>query len=48
MKGTTNYFVVPAFGQQQEEEEEEELMVFDGSRYADPVFSWEEPVGVTD
>ena len=26
----------------------EELMVLEGSRYADPVFSWEEPVGVTD
>ena len=27
---------------------EEELMIFDGSKYADPVFSWEESVGVTD
>ena len=27
---------------------EEELMIFEGSKYADPVFSWEEPVGVTD
>lgn len=27
---------------------EEELMVVEGSRYTDPVFSWEEPVGVTD
>jgi glucose/arabinose dehydrogenase len=27
---------------------EEELVVFDGSRYADPVFSWEESVGLTD
>ena len=26
----------------------EELVVFEGSRYADPVFSWEEQVGVTD
>jgi glucose/arabinose dehydrogenase len=27
---------------------EEELVVFEGSKYADPVFSWEEAVGVTD
>lgn len=27
---------------------EEELMIFEGSKYADPVFSWEESVGVTD
>jgi glucose/arabinose dehydrogenase len=27
---------------------EEELVIFDGSKYADPVFSWEESVGVTD
>jgi glucose/arabinose dehydrogenase len=27
---------------------EEELMIFEGSRYADPVFSWEDPVGLTD
>jgi aldose sugar dehydrogenase len=27
---------------------EEELMTFEGSRYADPIFSWEEPIGVTD
>lgn len=27
---------------------EEELMTFEDSRYADPVFSWEEPVGITD
>ena len=27
---------------------EEELVVFEGSKYADPVFSWEEQVGVTD
>jgi aldose sugar dehydrogenase len=27
---------------------EEELVVFEGSKYADPVFSWEESVGVTD
>jgi glucose/arabinose dehydrogenase len=26
----------------------EELVVFEGSKYADPVFSWEEQVGVTD
>jgi glucose/arabinose dehydrogenase len=27
---------------------EEELVVFEGSKYADPVFSWEESIGVTD
>jgi glucose/arabinose dehydrogenase len=27
---------------------EAELMVFEGSRYADPVFSWKVPVGLTD
>jgi glucose/arabinose dehydrogenase len=27
---------------------EEELVIFDGSKYVDPVFSWEEPIGVTD
>ena len=27
---------------------DEELMVLEGSRYSDPVFSWEQPVGVTD
>jgi aldose sugar dehydrogenase len=27
---------------------EEELVIFEGSKYADPVFSWEKPVGVTD
>ena len=27
---------------------EEELVIFDDSKYADPVFSWKEPVGVTD
>jgi aldose sugar dehydrogenase len=27
---------------------EEELVVFEGSKYADPIFSWEESVGVTD
>lgn len=27
---------------------EEELMTFEGSRYADPIFSWEEPIGITD
>ncbi|MFL6508166.1 MAG: PQQ-dependent sugar dehydrogenase, partial [Nitrososphaeraceae archaeon] len=26
----------------------QELVVFDGSKYADPVYSWQEPVGVTD
>ncbi len=27
---------------------EEQLVVFEGSKYADPVFSWEDPVGLTD
>jgi aldose sugar dehydrogenase len=27
---------------------EEELMIYDGSKYADPIFSWEDPVGLTD
>ena len=27
---------------------EEELMIFDGSKYADPVFSWKDPIGLTD
>ena len=27
---------------------EERLVIFDGSKYADPVFSWKAPVGVTD
>ena len=27
---------------------EEELVIFDGSKYADPVFSWKDPVGLTD
>ncbi|MFL6486685.1 MAG: PQQ-dependent sugar dehydrogenase [Nitrososphaera sp.] len=27
---------------------DQELVVFDGSKYADPVYSWQEPVGVTD
>ena len=27
---------------------EEELMIFGGSKYADPVFSWKDPVGLTD
>jgi aldose sugar dehydrogenase len=27
---------------------EEELMIYDGSKYADPIFSWENPVGLTD
>jgi glucose/arabinose dehydrogenase len=27
---------------------EEELMIFEGSSYADPVFSWEDPFGLTD
>ena len=27
---------------------EEELMIFDGSKYADPVFSWKDPAGLTD
>jgi len=32
----------------EQSELEEEIVVFEGSRYADPIFSWEEPVGVTD
>jgi len=32
----------------EQSELEEELVVLEGSRYADPVFSWEQPVGVTD
>jgi aldose sugar dehydrogenase len=32
----------------EQSELEEELMVLEGSRYSDPVFSWEQPVGVTD
>jgi aldose sugar dehydrogenase len=27
---------------------EEELMIYDGSKYADPLFSWKDPVGLTD
>jgi hypothetical protein len=27
---------------------EERLVIIDGSKYADPIFSWEVPVGVTD
>ena len=27
---------------------EEELVIFNGSKYADSVFSWKEPVGITD
>jgi glucose/arabinose dehydrogenase len=27
---------------------EEELVIFDGSKYVDPVFSWKDPVGLTD
>jgi aldose sugar dehydrogenase len=27
---------------------EEELVIFEGSKYADPIFSWEESVGLTD
>jgi glucose/arabinose dehydrogenase len=27
---------------------EKGLMIFDGSKYADPVFSWKDPVGLTD
>jgi aldose sugar dehydrogenase len=26
---------------------EEELMIYDGSKYADPIFSWKDPVGLT-
>jgi aldose sugar dehydrogenase len=32
----------------QQPELEEQLVVLEGSRYTDPVFSWEDPVGVTD
>ncbi|MDQ3837581.1 MAG: PQQ-dependent sugar dehydrogenase [Thermoproteota archaeon] len=32
----------------EEDDIEQELVVFEGSKYADPVFSWQEPVGVTD
>ena len=32
----------------EQSELDEELMVLEGSRYSDPVFSWEQPVGVTD
>jgi glucose/arabinose dehydrogenase len=31
-----------------QDELEEELVIFEGSKYADPIFSWEEPIGVTD
>jgi len=27
---------------------QEELMIFDASKYADPIFSWKDPVGPTD
>jgi len=27
---------------------QEELVIFDGSKYADPIFSWKDPVGPTD
>jgi aldose sugar dehydrogenase len=27
---------------------EEELVIFDGSKYVDPIFSWKDPVGLTD
>ncbi len=27
---------------------QEDLMIFDGSKYADPIFSWKNPVGLTD
>jgi glucose/arabinose dehydrogenase len=27
---------------------EEELMIYDSSKYADPIFSWKDPVGLTD
>ncbi|MDQ3848514.1 MAG: PQQ-dependent sugar dehydrogenase, partial [Thermoproteota archaeon] len=27
---------------------DQELAIFEGSKYADPVFSWQEPIGVTD
>jgi glucose/arabinose dehydrogenase len=32
----------------EQEDLEEELMNFDGSKYADPIFSWKDPVGLTD
>ena len=32
----------------EQEDLEEQLAVFEGSKYIDPVFSWEEPIGVTD
>ena len=32
----------------EQEDLEEELMIFDGSKYADPIFSWKDPVGLTD
>jgi aldose sugar dehydrogenase len=32
----------------EQEDLEEELMIFDGSKYADPIFSWKHPVGLTD
>ena len=32
----------------QEANLEEELMFFDGSKYADPIFSWKNPIGITD
>ena len=38
---------VSDFGREKAELEEE-LMIFEGSRYADPVFSWKDPVGLTD
>lgn len=32
----------------EQEDLEDELMIFDGSKYADPIFSWKDPVGLTD
>ena len=32
----------------EQEDLEKELMIFDGSKYADPIFSWKDPVGLTD
>jgi len=32
----------------EQEDLEEELMIFDGSKYTDPIFSWKDPVGLTD
>jgi aldose sugar dehydrogenase len=32
----------------EQEDLEEELMIFDDSKYADPIFSWKDPVGLTD